>query len=291
MLTLTNIKKSFGSITAVNGLSLTIGKGEVFGLLGPNGAGKTTTISIAIGLLHPDSGEVELAGLGKPTDPAVRAHIGVAPQSLALYDTLSADENLRFFGRLYQLRSTKLKERIDHVLEEVGLTPRRGDRVGSFSGGMKRRLNLAAAILHDPPMVLLDEPTAGVDPQSRNNILDLVRRMKGQGRTVVYTTHYMEEAQRLCDRVAVMDKGQLLALGTVDELIARHGGETTVSYERAGETARVATRDPLGELSRTLAAVGGAGAGDHGRLTGVRIEAPSLESVFLTLTGRSLRDE
>jgi ABC-2 type transport system ATP-binding protein len=287
MLTLTDVHKSFGRIKAVGGLSLSIGKGEVFGFLGPNGAGKTTTISMAIGLLRPDAGSVTLGGLGPPTDPAVRRHVGVAPQSLALYGMLTAQENLAFFGRLYGLGGRALSSAIGRVLDEVGLSARAKDCVSGFSGGMQRRLNLAAALLHDPPVVLLDEPTAGVDPQSRNNILDLVRQMKNAGRTVVYTTHYMEEAQRLCDRVGVIDHGRLLALGTVDELVAQHGGASTVTLERGERHERRTTADPLRELAGVFAQEQSA---RNEPLTGVRVERPNLESVFLTLTGRSLRD-
>ena len=288
MIKILDIRKAYGSTIAVDGLSLSIGKGEVFGLLGPNGAGKTTTISMMIGLTRPDSGAIELEGLGAPTDPAARQCIGVAPQSLALYDSLSAEENVVFFAKLFGLRGARLASRTTAALEGVGLESRRRDRVRTFSGGMKRRLNLAAALVHDPAIVLLDEPTAGVDPQSRNNIIDVVLRLKQQGRTVVFTTHYMEEAQRVCDRVAVMDRGKLLALGTVDELIDRHGGDSTVMYERRGGHAvaeRIRTPDPLSELARVLAMP------DRDGVTGVRVDRPNLESVFLNLTGRTLRDE
>jgi ABC-2 type transport system ATP-binding protein len=282
VLRLVHLRKSYGTLKAVDDLSLDIRRGEVFGLLGPNGAGKSTTIGMAVGLIAPDAGTVELEGVGAPTDPRVRAHLGVAPQALALYDDLSAEENLIFFGRLYSLPSARLRERTGAVLEMVGLTARKGDRVGGFSGGMKRRLNLAAALIHDPPMLLLDEPTAGVDPQSRNNILDLVRDLASQGRTIVYTTHYMEEAARLCDRVAILDKGRILALGTVHELVESHGGNSVVTVvSGAGAEERIETADPLAEISRVLA---GGGA------RGVRIDRPDLESVFLSLTGRSLRD-
>lgn len=282
MLTLRNLRKQFGQITAVDGLSLDIPRGSVFGFLGPNGAGKTTTINMAVGLLAPTSGEVDLDGRGSPTDPAIRRLTGVAPQSIALYDQLTATENLTFFGELYGLSSAKLRARCAELLEMVGLTDRAGSRAGTFSGGMKRRLNLAAAIVHDPPLVMLDEPTAGVDPQSRNAILDLVRALRSQGRTIVYTTHYMEEAQRLCDRVAVIDHGQLLALGTVDELIAAHGGESVVTIQRISGEEKMASANPVAILSEKLA---------QKDVLNVRVDRPDLESVFLNLTGRSLRDQ
>jgi ABC-2 type transport system ATP-binding protein len=209
--------------------------------------------------------------------------LGVAPQALALYDDLTGDENLCFFGRLYGLSGQRLRERVDAVLEGVGLSPRRRDRVRGYSGGMKRRLNLGAALVHDPPVVLLDEPTAGVDPQSRNNILDLVRSLKGAGKTVVYTTHYMEEAQRLCDRVAIVDRGRLLALGSVDALVHEHGGRSVVRVRTVEGEERVETDDPMREAQQQMARRNGA-------LLGLAIERPDLESVFLSLTGRRLRD-
>ncbi|MBL0926724.1 MAG: ABC transporter ATP-binding protein [Phycisphaerales bacterium] len=281
MLVLTDIRKSFGATVAVDGLSLRVGRGEVFGLLGPNGAGKSTTISIAIGLLPPDSGTVTLEGLGDPRHAAARRHIGVAPQALAIYDDLSAAENLLFIGRMYGIGHRALRGRVADLLELVGLTDRARDRAGTFSGGMKRRLNLAAAIVHEPPLVLLDEPTAGVDPQSRNNLLELVRTLRARGCTVLYTTHYMEEAQRLCDRVAIIDRGRVLAVGTVDELIARHGGRSVLTVTTDSGERRIETDDPLREL---------AGLMPGGGIANMRIDRPDLESVFLHLTGRLLRD-
>lgn len=287
VLTLHELRKSFGPTVAVDGLSLEVRKGEVFGLLGPNGAGKSTTIGMAIGLIAPDSGTVEVEGGGSPTSPEVRAKLGVAPQALALYDDLTARENLAFFGTMYGMASARLRERVASVLEAVGLTARKDDRVGGYSGGMKRRLNLAAALIHDPPLLLLDEPTAGVDPQSRNNILELVRTLAGEGRTIVYTTHYMEEASKLCDRIGIVDKGKLLALGTLDELIAKHGGKSVVVSRTAGTVdgaeERVESDDPVKEIARILQSGGSA-------VQEVRVERPDLEGVFLKLTGRSLRD-
>ncbi len=281
MLRLTDLRKSFGPLVAVDGLSLEIRPGEVFGLLGPNGAGKSTTIAMCMGVLTPDSGSVRVGDAGSPSDAGVRARIGVAPQSIALYDALTARENLRFFASLYPMDPRARAARIEQLLELVGLADRAASRVGTFSGGMKRRLNFAAALVNDPELVLLDEPTAGVDPQSRNALFDLVLTLRSQGRTVVYTTHYMEEAQRLCDRVAIVERGKVLALGTVDDLIARHGEETAVHITRQGQDSIVRTTDPLQELQRALATPG---------VSGVRVERPNLESVFLKLTGRRLRD-
>ncbi len=281
MLRLSALRKSFGRTIAVDGLSLDIPRGTVFGVLGPNGAGKTTTISMGVGLLAPDSGTIDLDGLGPPTNPAVRAKIGVAPQSLALYEELTAAENLAVFARLYALSRSAALARAGEVLRQVGLTERAHDRVRAFSGGMKRRLNLAAALLHTPPLLILDEPTAGVDPQSRTAIIELVRDLRDRGTTVVYTTHYIEEAQRLCDHVAIVDHGRVLALGTVEGLIAAHGGRTIVTVQLAGGEQRVETDDPVAELSARLREPG---------VVGVRVERPDLESVFLHLTGRRLRD-
>jgi ABC-2 type transport system ATP-binding protein len=281
MLVLEHLRKLYGPTIAVDDLNLTIPKGSIFGFLGPNGAGKSTTIAMCVGLLQPTSGTVNLDNQGSPTTPAVRRLIGVAPQSIALYDALSALENLQVFGKLYALSSSDSKKRAAELLDLVGLTDRARDRVSAFSGGMKRRLNLAAALMHDPPLVMLDEPTAGVDPQSRNAILDLVKTLRDQGRTIVYTTHYMEEAQRICDQVAVIDHGKLLALDTVDNLIHAHGGQSVVTVHRASGDERITTADPVAELATRL---------KSDDVLTVRIDRPDLESVFLNLTGRSLRD-
>lgn len=280
MIRLESVTRRFGDLTAVDRLSLSIEPGEVFGLLGPNGAGKSTTISMTVGLLRPDSGTVRIDG-ADPVDPAVRRRIGVAPQSLAIYDELSARENLLFFGSLYGLDRASRTRRADELLELVGLADRAHGRVGKFSGGMKRRVNLACALVHGPAVVLLDEPTAGVDPQSRHAIFEIVRAMQDDGRTVIYTTHYMEEAQKLCTRVGIIDQGRLLALDTVDALIREHGGDSVVRIERAGGEERTQTAEPVAVLQKALAS---------GDAIGVHVERPDLETVFLNLTGRSLRD-
>jgi len=248
MLDIRHLHKSFGDLAAVNDVSFSLSAGELVGLLGPNGAGKTTTVSIISGLIRPDRGDVLVGGapLRGDTDPKKRK-IGVVPQDLALYDELSARANLRFFGSLYSLPNAVLERAIASTLELVGLADRAGDRVKTFSGGMKRRLNLAAGLLHDPDIVLLDEPTVGVDPQSRNAIFDNLETLKARGKALLYTTHYMEEAERLADRVVVIDHGRVVANDTLDGV-------------------------------RSLVPVA---AGD-GRA--------SLETVFLSLTGRSLRD-
>jgi len=280
MINIVNFRKSFASVVAVDGLSLTVQKGELFGLLGPNGAGKTTTVRGICGLLKADAGDLHIAGMS-PTDMSVRKKVGLAPQNLALYMDLSAEENLSFLGRLYGLSGSFLRERIDWCLDFAGLRPRRRHRVKTYSGGMQRRLNLAAALVHNPAILVLDEPTVGVDTQSRSAILDSILELREQGRTILYTTHYMEEAQRLCDRVAILDHGKLLALDTVAGLIQVHGGKAVIVLERAGNEERLTTDDPLETLSQ-LDWVD--------RPERLRIEPANLESVFLNLTGRQLRD-
>ncbi|MDX2148446.1 MAG: ABC transporter ATP-binding protein [Planctomycetota bacterium] len=281
MLRLNNLRKAFGPVVAVDGLSLEVERGEVLGLLGPNGAGKSTTISMAVGLLKPDSGTVTLEGVGNADSLEARRLLGLAPQALAVYDELTGLENVVFFARLYGLSASAARDAAKRALDMVGLGAKLGHRAKTYSGGMKRRLNLAVALVHRPPMLLLDEPTAGVDPQSRANILDLVRSLKEAGTTIVYTTHYMEEAQRLCDRVAIIDQGKLLALATVDELIASHGGASVIHVTRPEGHERISSNDPIRELGPLLA---------RGDVLAVRIDRPDLEGVFLSLTGRSLRD-
>ncbi|HWI18536.1 MAG TPA: ABC transporter ATP-binding protein [Vicinamibacterales bacterium] len=281
MLSLSNVRKTFGRIVAVDGLSLSVRKGELFGLLGPNGAGKSTSVSMAVGMLTPESGTVTIEGHGNPAEPRVRQAIGVAPQALALYDLLTGEENLRFFGEVYGLGGAKLTERVKWALDFVGLTDRKDDRVGGYSGGMKRRLNMAAAVIHDPQLLLLDEPTVGVDPQSRNKIFESIEALHRDGRTIIYTTHYMEEAERLCERIAIVDAGKLLALGTLSELLAAHGGPPTLIVRSHGAEQRHQSADPLAELNRIAA---------HTTIDEFHMERPTLEQVFLRLTGRSIRD-
>jgi ABC-2 type transport system ATP-binding protein len=296
MIEVKSLHKSFGALDAVDGVSFEVDRQETFGLLGPNGAGKTTTINVIIGVLDPDRGSVAIDGASGPSVAEARRAIGIAPQALSLYDNLTAQENLAFFARLYGLAGGRLRERIDWALEFAGLTDRRRGRVKTFSGGMQRRLNLAAALVHDPQIILLDEPTVGVDPQSRNHICESIRELKEEGRTIVYTTHYMEEAQRLCDRVAIMDHGKILDLDTVDALIDRHGGRSVVKAELQripddigvlpgpldGLALRFEAERPLEEIGR----LSSAGVVFHT----LEVARPDLESVFLTLTGRSLRD-
>jgi len=281
MICFRGIVKSFGTTRALDGLSLEVRSGEIFGLLGPNGAGKSTLINVAVGLLDPDEGSVVLGESSRRPPREGRALLGVAPQALALYDDLTAEENLRFFGGLYRLSGKKLSERVEWTLDFAGLADRRKHRVKTYSGGMKRRLNLAVALIHDPRILLLDEPTVGVDPQSRNAIFDSIEALHRDGRTIVYTTHYMEEAERLCDRVGIIDHGKLLALDTVDALLKKHGGRNAIVVDTGGREDRILTDDAVGELIRLR---------QENTLRGLRLENPSLETVFLNLTGRHIRD-
>ncbi len=223
--TVRGLRKNYDSITAVDGVSFNIMKGEVFGLLGPNGAGKTTTISILSGILQPTSGDVQVAGFNaREAAPAMRMALGVVPQELSIYMKLTGRENLEFFGALYGMHGQDLNTRVDKMLDMVGLAERAGDRAANYSGGMKRRLNLAVGLMHNPGLLLLDEPTVGVDPQSRNHIFEGVRALNRQGLTVLYTSHYMEEVEALCHRVGIMDRGKLIACDTVPNLISSLGG-------------------------------------------------------------------
>jgi ABC-2 type transport system ATP-binding protein len=296
MIDVQDLRKSFGQTTAVAGISFNVRSGETFGLLGPNGAGKSTTIAMLTGAITPDQGAIDINGQGSPDVASNRLVIGVAPQSLSLYEELSAQENLAFFGRLYRLTGAMLEKRVNWALEFAGLADRRKHRVKTFSGGMKRRLNLAVALVHNPLVIFLDEPTAGVDPQSRNHIFERIEELRGEGRTVVYTTHYMEEAQRLCDRVAIMDHGKILDLDTVPALVSRYGGRSVVKAEltRApddtvslpveldGLAMRFESERPLEEVARLTS--------DGVAFQTLEITRPDLETVFLSLTGRSLRD-
>ena len=303
------LRRRFGDRVAVDGVGFAIAPGETYGLLGPNGAGKTTTIRMVCGLLEPDAGTVVVAGrLLTARDPRAKAHVGYVPQEVALYPDLSAAENLRFFGRLYGLTGRALTARVTEVLELVDLADRAGDRVESYSGGMRRRLNIAAGLVHRPLLLVLDEPTVGVDPQSRHAILESVRRFGEAGMAVLYTTHYMEEAERLCDRVAIIDRGHLVAEGTHRELVALVAERDRIRLTGAGDLARFAER------CGALPGVVGADVGDgrvellavDGRavlpavldqaepagvaLRSVDVVEPDLEAVFLHLTGTALRE-
>jgi len=305
MLSCTGLRKRYGERVAVDGVCFSIGARECYGLLGPNGAGKTTTISMLCGLLVADEGEVWIDGHAGGTIEA-KAAVGYVPQDLALYPDLSAVENLTFFGQLYGLAGAPLRARISETLELVGLADRGKDRVGTYSGGMKRRANMAAGLLHRPKVLVLDEPTVGVDPQSRNAILETVGAL---GIAVLYTTHYMEEAAKLCDRIGIIDDGRLVAEGTASALIRAHGGQDKVhlACDEADTAALAEACRTLGgvhdvhrvdgvlELTAdhgpaVLPAVVAAAAASGVALRGVEVRSPNLEDVFLSLTGKELRD-
>ena len=304
-----DLRKRYGSRLAVDGVSFTVAAGECYGLLGPNGAGKTTTISMICGLLDRDGGEVHVAGRPLTTrSTKAKAHVGLVPQDIALYPDLSALENLKFFGRLYGLSRSRLHERVDFALEAVGLTDRARERVENYSGGMKRRANIAVGLLHDPRLLVLDEPTVGVDPQSRNAILATVAALSEQGRAVLYTTHYMEEAERLCDRVGIIDQGRIVAEGTRRELVSRMGQRDRIVVTATGDVHRfvVACKAIAGvddavatatgvelvvrEARNRLAAVLEAAEAAEVAVGAVEVVEPDLEAVFLHLTGKALRD-
>ena len=290
-------------------MSFHVAPGETYGLLGPNGAGKTTTIRVVCGLLAPDAGTVTVAGLPvTATATAAKARIGYVPQDVSLYPDLTARENLRFFGRLYRLRGPTLRQRVDEVLELINLTDRGDDRVESYSGGMKRRLNIGASLLHRPELLVLDEPTVGVDPQSRHAIMESIAALGSAGLAVLYTTHYMEEAERLCDRVGIIDHGHLVAEGTHRELVARVGEKDRIRLSAIGSLTRFAEEcrriegieqvdvadssvqliavDGRRRLAEVLAAAVSAGTS----VRSVEVDEPDLEAVFLHLTGTALRE-
>jgi ABC-2 type transport system ATP-binding protein len=303
------LRKRFGDRVVVDDVGFSIGAGETFGLLGPNGAGKTTTISMVMGLLGRDEGNVTIAGRPLADDPlAARAVMGYVPQELAVYPDLTGRENLRFFARLHALGGRELRERVDTALEAVGLADRADDLSNEYSGGMKRRLNIAVGLLNRPQLLILDEPTVGVDPQSRNAILESVEGLGAEGMGVLYTTHYMEEAERLCDRLAILDEGRMIATGTVSELVEIVGEHDRVTLRASGPLQAVAADLAASEGVVTASAGDGAitvivdQAGAHLPqivahcaeaglgVEGVEIARPNLESVFLHLTGKTLRD-
>jgi ABC-2 type transport system ATP-binding protein len=303
VLEVVGVRKSFGRTVALGGVSFAVDAGELFGLLGPNGAGKTTLMSILAGLTDASEGEVRLFGKRyTPADHDARRLIGIATQDLALYPELTGRENLSFFGKLYGMRGSDLAARVNEMLAAVGLTDRAGDRAGTFSGGMKRRLNLAIALVHRPKVLLLDEPTTGVDPQSRNHIFEQVRAANAAGLTVIYTSHYMEEVQALCPRLAILDHGTVKACDTLANLLGRLDATATLTLPnvpddlparlraipgvkvviRDGNTLRVSATDLPPLLPRVIA--------ECGAVSKLDLAQPSLEQVFLSLTGSALRD-
>jgi ABC-2 type transport system ATP-binding protein len=304
-----DLTKAFREVVAVGGISFEVRRGEVFSLLGPNGAGKSTAISVISGLLKPDSGDASVMGHSVTKESlAARRCLGVVPQEVALYNDMSARENLVFWGRMYGLSGQLLERRVDEMLEAVGLVDRQKGRVGTYSGGMKRRVNIAAALLHTPQVVIMDEPTVGIDPQSRRHILDYVKELNRQGMSVLHTTHYMEEAEELSNRIAIMDKGKVIACGTRDELVRLVGEQARVDMAVTGEPEKAAEAwRTVDGVSRATVEQGRVAvlAGDSNavvpllferaaqlgfRIGSVEIKEPNLETVFLSLTGRALRD-
>ena len=307
MIEVRELRKTFGTRIAVDGLSFDIRQGETLGLLGPNGAGKTTTIQMLSGLLRPDSCEIKIDGVTDPMRKAVRRRIGLTPQTLAIYEDMTAEENLVFLGQLYGIQPSVLRSRVGELLDIAGLADRRRELAKNFSGGMKRRLNLVASLVHQPDILFLDEPTVGVDPQSRNHLFDCVTNLASSGTTIIYTTHYMEEAERLCDRVAVVDQGIILAIDTVVELKRKHGGDASIVVEVGRDSAhrervlgllqgifpdrtirvedqrlKVQSANPIRDLAKL--------ADSELDPKWIELERPQLEDVFLNLTGRRLRD-
>ncbi|MBN2084627.1 MAG: ATP-binding cassette domain-containing protein [Anaerolineales bacterium] len=303
------LKKNYNGFPAVHNLEFTVREGEIFSLLGPNGAGKSTTISMLSCLLPPSGGDALIAGHSiTRASGSVKRTIGVVPQEIALYDDLSAHQNLVFWGRMYGLRGSRLSRRVDEVLDLTGLADRRHDRAGLYSGGMQRRLNIGIALLHEPRIVIFDEPTVGIDPQSRRRILDGVKEINARGVTVLYTTHYMEEAQELSHRIAIMDHGRLIAQGTHNELMRMVGGLHRItltlsrkpagllalwrmlagvhSVSEEGERVRLLVQDS----TRVLPTLFESAAREETHITGMDIQEPDLEAVFLHLTGKALRD-
>jgi len=305
MLLIQQVIKRYGALTALDDISLEIKSGEFFGLLGPNGAGKSTLMSLIGGLRSCDAGQIILDGITlNTTDTASRKALGLVPQHIALYPELSAEQNLRIFGKLYNLRGTELRQRVDATLAAVQLEDRRKDQVKTFSGGMQRRLNLAAALMHRPKLLLCDEPTVGVDPQSRNAIFDYLTQLNRDGLTVIYSTHYMEEATRLCSRIGIIDHGKILALGTLDDLLTRLPFEEEIRFPLNELTSALA--EPLasqGEVTTTDEVVRFRPRTDYKLSTFYELteslglsprlftsQRPTLEALFLHLTGRTIRE-
>ena len=303
------LRKAYKDKLAVKDVGFEIAEGETYGLLGPNGAGKTTAISMICGLLERDAGDVEVDGTAiSRSSTSAKSAIGLVPQDLALYPDLSARENLAFFGKLYGIEGAALKLRIDEVLDVIGLSDRAEDRTDSYSGGMKRRLNIGIGLLHRPKLLVLDEPTVGVDPQSRNAILSSIESLSSTGLAVLYTTHYMEEAERLCDRVGIIDEGEIKAEGTRRELVALVGQHDRLSLDASGHLdaarSRLESLDYVDEVSHRDGGLDLLLAGAAARLpevltvatsagasvSRVDVVEPDLEAVFLRLTGKALRD-
>jgi ABC-2 type transport system ATP-binding protein len=309
MITIRSVSKSFGSIEAVKNVSFNIGKGEIFGILGPNGAGKSTIVNILNTLVRPDEGDVIIDGVDiKDDGETIKLIMGVVPQEIALYEELSAYENLMFWGGLYDIPKQELKKNVNNTLEIVDLVSRKDDRIKTFSGGMKRRINIACSLLHNPKILVLDEPTVGVDPQNRNHIFEVIERLNNEGMTIIYTTHYMEEAERFCDNIAIIDVGRIIAQGTLKELrqISNVRDLLTIKLADAdNETiTRIISENPLFRFDSTSSTLK-VECGNIGKDTSIIInqiqnsggvieriytQGTNLESIYLKLTGKELRD-
>lgn len=298
-----NLHKKYGNHTALNNISFQVRPGICFGLLGPNGAGKSTTMKIISGILQPNSGTLHVFGIDAVKEAAkVRNVIGYVPQGITLYEKLSAYDNLKFFGEMYGLKGSLLKERISTVLTQVGLLDRAKDAVGTFSGGMMRRVNIAAALLHRPKLLVLDEPTVGIDPQSRNHIFEMIRKLKQEGVSIIYSTHYMEEVETLCEELAIIDHGSVIAQGILHELLAQHSTnsvyvetdkQTAISFDSIPGTVTAYEEGWIIDTDDTLTTMNNVSAlclQQQVKVTRLEIVQPSLETVFLNLTGTSLRD-
>ncbi|SFB09597.1 MULTISPECIES: ABC transporter ATP-binding protein [unclassified Bacillus (in: firmicutes)] len=311
MLVVEDIKKSFNHKEVVRGVSFQVNKGEAFGLLGPNGAGKSTTISMICGLLSYDAGEITVGGSSvKKNTMDVKKKIGVVPQEIALYPTMSAKDNLLFWGKMYGLSGSQAKKRAEEVLEYVGLSERAKDKIETFSGGMKRRINIGAALMHDPELLIMDEPTVGIDPQSRNHILETVKKLNENGMTVIYTSHYMEEVEYLCNRIGIVDQGKMIALGTKSDLCNRLAGGTVIKMivnhlneefvtciKEMEHVERIVTDTEALSLDIFVSShqlvvgeIMACAVKHHVHVQSFEVKEPNLESLFLSLTGRSLRD-
>jgi len=309
MLKVENLYKEFGNVKAVKGISFEVKKGQVFGLLGPNGAGKSTTISIISTLLNPTSGDVLFEGKSILKDPKpIRQKLGVVPQDIALYPTLTGYENLSFWGNIYGLKGAELKKRVNEISDIIGLNGRLKDKVEKYSGGMKRRLNIGAALLHMPELLIMDEPTVGIDPQSRNHILDTVLELNKQGITIIYTSHYMEEVEYLCNEICIMDEGKIIASGTQQELVelVREKTQINIKLNKADEIVLQTLKEIDGvfdaKIEEDRIALFGSNADvlladviakvsqNNWLIESIDVKKPNLEAVFLHLTGKALRD-
>jgi ABC-2 type transport system ATP-binding protein len=309
MIQLSSVSKSFGNIEAVKDVSFTIDKGEIFGILGPNGAGKSTIVNILNTLVKPDKGDVIIDGVNVKDDgETIKLIMGVVPQEIALYEELSAYENLMFWGGLYDMPKPELKENVNKTLEIVDLVNRKDDRIKTFSGGMKRRINIACSLLHNPRILVLDEPTVGVDPQNRNHIFEVIERLNNEGMTIIYTTHYMEEAERFCDKIAIIDVGRIVAQGTLKELREIIDVRDLLTIKLAdvnSETiARITSENPLfrfdsasgalkvecGNIGNDIQIIINHVQNAGGVIERIYTQGTNLESIYLKLTGKELRD-